>query len=523
MTGEDLLVELRTRFYADPLGYVMFNWDWENEPSIQLIKLPVRYKKRFPKAIYGPDQWACEFLDSIGAEVRKRGFNGKDPVPPIMFSTASGHGIGKTVLVAWLVKWILDTRPLSLGTVTANTAEQLKTKTWAEVGKWHHLSLTADLFDYSSGRGAMSLIYKDRKLKWRCDAQTCREENSEAFAGQHAATATSFYIFDEASNVPDKIFEVRQGGLVKGEPMVFDFGNPTRNSGYFFENCVGRFKDRYRFRSIDSRSTALAKDLEQHKNWIEDYGLDSDFVKVRILGQFPSQSNRQFIATEDVEAAMERGVYTDRSDPLIIGVDVARFGMAESVIYPRIGMDARSWPARRYRGLDVVQLVGKVVEMVREFKDLGLKCSGLFVDGTGVGGGVVDMLRNLGYNPIEVQFGSRPTDSNTYRYKSDEIWGKMREAIKNRLALPHYNQQNAADLKAALTQREFGYTLMGNKIHLETKDDMAERGITSPDLPDALALTFAQDIAPVVPGLANMVKVEYEYDPLMDRSPLEDR
>jgi hypothetical protein len=502
------------KYYADPLGYVMFMFPWDTYEPIQLVELQEPYASRYG-CKYGPDVWACEFLDSLGEEIKARDFDGHKAVDPIQFATASGHGIGKSVMVAWLIKFIMDTRAMCKGTVTANTAEQLKTKTWAELGKWHKMSLTEGWFNYNSGRGAMNLTHKKHKEEWRCDAQTCREENSEAFAGQHAASSTSFYIFDEASAVPDKIFEVREGGTTDGEPMVFDFGNPTRNSGRFFENCVGRFRHRYQVKCIDSREVNITN-KERIEDWKADYGEDSDFFKVRVRGMFPSAGSCQFIPTSAVEDAQSRQTYEDKHAPLLIGVDVARFGDNESVIYPRVGFDARSWPVRRFLGVDTVQLTGHIIECIRDFKSMGLNCSGLFVDGGGVGGGVVDQLRSLGYDPIEVQFGGKATDSSTYRYKSDEMWGNMKESMA-KLCLPATNAPNGVDLKADLTQREFGYTLMGNKINLETKKDMVARGVTSPDIGDALALTFAQEVAPVArldQLQAQARTVVHDYDPL---------
>ncbi len=516
-TADDQLADDIAGFYADPLGYVMYVFPWDTYQAIQMVELESPYKERFPGTKYGPDVWACKFLDELAHDIKKNRFDGHSAVSPLRYATASGHGIGKSALVAWLIKFIMDTRPFCKGTVTANTAEQLKTKTWAEVGKWHKLSLTEHWFKYNSGRGAMNLTHVDHKEEWRCDAQTCREENSEAFAGQHSASSTSFYIFDEASAVPDKIFEVREGGLTDGEPMVFDFGNPTRNSGRFFENCVGRFKGRYSVRSIDSRSAKIpGANKELHQQWLEDYGEDSDFFKVRVRGMFPSAGNLQFIPTEAVKQAQTRELFNDDNAPLVIGVDVARFGDNESVLYPRMGNDARSWPARRYLGIDTVQLTGHIIEMVRDFKALGKDCAALFVDGGGVGGGVVDQLRNLGYNPIEVQFGGRSGKSQTYRFKSDEMWGNMKDAM-DKLCLPAYNQTNGADLFSDLTQREFGYTLTGNKIHLETKKDMVARGVKSPDIADALALTFAQEVAPAMASLqSNNRSTVHDYDPLED-------
>ncbi len=490
-------------FYADPLGYVMFDYPWRSDPSIQLVKLAPKYRDRFD-CEYGPDEWACEFLDDLGREIRERGFDGRNAVIPIRFSTASGHGIGKSVLVAWLVNFIIATRPYCKGVVTATTDSQLRTKTWAEVGKWHKLSLTRNWFDYSTGRGSMTLKHKLFPENWRVDAQTSREENSESFAGLHAANSTPFYIFDEASGIPDKIYEVREGGTTDGEPMVFDFGNPTRNSGAFYENTIGKNAHRYKTRSIDSRTVAItSKSLIDQ--WIEDRGEDSDFVRVRVKGQFPHQGSLQFISNEMVLKAMARESFVNHHAALVIGVDVARFGDNDSVIYPRLGDDARSWPPRLHRGLDTVQLAGKVVETLIEFERLGVPCAGLFVDVGGVGGGVVDVLRNMGRNPIGVNFGGSPIDAVMYRYRGDEMWGRMKDAIKDRLILPTKQQmpQTGAEdvtLQTELTNREYGVTLKG-QINLESKADMHKRGVGSPDVSDALALTYAMDVvAPSVSG-----------------------
>ena len=227
-----------SKFFADPLGYVMYVFPWATDPSIQQVELQEPYASRY-RCKYGPDQWACEFLDDLGTEIKKRAFDGRTTVEPIRFTTASGHGIGKSALVSWLIKFILDTRPFSKGVVTANTGEQLRTKTWAELGKWNRLSITEHLYDYAIGKGSMSLARKEYREIWRVDAQTCREENSEAFQGLHAANSTPFYIFDEASGIPEKIWLARAGGGTDGEHMTFDFGNPTRNTGAFYDNCVG--------------------------------------------------------------------------------------------------------------------------------------------------------------------------------------------------------------------------------------------------------------------------------------------
>jgi len=162
------------KFYDDPLGHVLFSYPWG---------------KGELRGFEGPRTWQREFLIEVGEQVRERAFDGVNAVPPIQFSTASGHGIGKSALVAWLIRWIMDTRPFAVGTVTANTATQLKTKTWAELAKWHSLGITRHWWGINTSQGNLNYFNKDYPDTWRADGQTCREENSEAFAGQHAANS----------------------------------------------------------------------------------------------------------------------------------------------------------------------------------------------------------------------------------------------------------------------------------------------------------------------------------------------
>lgn len=291
-------------------------------------------------------------------------------------------------------------------------------------------------------------------------------------------------------------------------------------TGLIVSNCIGRNRHRYIVRQIDSRSVAVTN-KKLHAQWIADHGVESDFVKVRILGQFPSAGTLQFIPSDLVEAASARDTFPNPQDPLIIGVDVARFGDDDSVIYPRIGNDARSFPVRRFKKQDTVIIAGKVIDCIKEFKELGKKCAALFVDGGGVGGGVVDQLRHLGYSPVEVNFGATPNDSGTYRFKVDEMWGNMKDALAKRLAIPADRGENSSGgiLKQQLTQREFGYTIAGNKINLESKADMKERlggDYASPDVADALALTFAQEILVENDnrfGAPEPLRAQDDYDP----------
>lgn len=365
------------KFYADPLGFVLYAFPWGEDHSLL-------------DGADGPRKWQWEFLEHWGREIRARAFDGQKPVTPIQFSFASGHGIGKSALSAWITLFIMSTRPHSKGVVTATSSPQLKTKTWAELGKWKKLCITGHWFNFNASHGNMNLVHKEAGDTWRVDAQTCREENSESFAGLHAAGSTPWFLFDEASGVPDKIFEVSEGGLTDGEPMRFMFGNPTKNTGYF-RKTFGALRHRFITEQIDSR-TVRGTNKELIATWGRDYGEDSDFFRIRVKGQFPRASSLQFIPSDVAEEAAKRDYFKDERSPIVIGVDVARFGDDASVIYIRQGRDGRKHGYKMYRELDSIQLAGHVAEFIDAFDPRKV-----FVDGTGgYGSGVVDQLIAMG-------------------------------------------------------------------------------------------------------------------------------
>ena len=465
-----------SKYYCDPLGAVKFCLPWGVEGT------PLQNYE-------GPDGWQEDFLTELGEQVRSRNFDGIVTVDPIYFATASGHGIGKSALTSWLILWLMSTRARCKGTVTANTSDQLKTKTWGELAKWKDMWICGHWFLYNNSKGNMNLRHVANLEGWRCDAHTCREENSEAFAGQHAADSTSFYIFDEASNVPSKIWEVAEGGLTDGEPMIICFGNPTRNDGRFFD-CFHRFQHRWITRQIDSRDCKFPnKDL--HARWISDWGIDSDYVRVRILGRFPRAGDMQFIPSDVVNDASRKEPAFIDDDALIMGIDVARGGEDRNVIVYRKGNDAKTFPSYIIPGektRDSMRLVSLIVDLCDPKRDAHMVPDAIFVDETGLGGPIVDRLRQLGLNVIGVNFGSMALDSQHYVNKTAEMWFRLREWLFHGGCI-----KNHADLEMDLTGRGF-YHNAKDQLCLERKDDMKKRDLRSPDWADALALTFAENV-----------------------------
>lgn len=433
----------------------------------------------------GPDDWQKESLTQIGEAVKNGKFNGVDPVNPIRQATASGHGIGKSALTAWIILWIMSTRPFAKGIVTANTSDQLRTKTWGELGKWRNRCVVGHWFEYNNGRGSMSLYHHSSPESWRVDAQTCREENSEAFAGLHSASSTPFYLFDEASAVPDKIWEVAEGGLTDGEPMFFVFGNPTRNTGKFRE-CFNRQSHRWMNRQIDSR-TAKMTNKKLIDEWKKDWGEDSDFFRVRVLGQFPKAGDMQFISSDDVFQAMKRspGRYLG-DDPLICGIDIARGGDDDCMIGFRRGKDAKSEKTYRIPGEKSRDSM-RVVSMITTILDRH-KPDATFFDETGIGGPIIDRLVQLGYHVIGVGFGHKASDEKRFANKTAEMGFRFRQWIIDGGAL-HDEQR----LENEITSRDFWHDDK-DRLVLERKKDIKKRIGVSPDWADQHYLLFAQEV-----------------------------
>jgi hypothetical protein len=369
---------------------------------------------------------------------------------------------------------------------------------------------------------ATALFSKDpeHERTWRIDMVPWSERNTEAFAGLHNKGKRVILIMDEASAIPDLIHEVAEGALTDSHTQIIwaMFGNPTKATGRFREAFAGgKFAHRWKQFQVDSRTVSITN-KGQFEKWIKDYGEDSDFVRVRVRGIFPRVGSMQFIGEELVSEAIRRDADVHFHDPLIIGVDVARFGEDESVIYFRKGRDGRTIPPIRMRGLrgavDTMTVAGKVAEVSLQYR-----ADAIFVDGGGVGGGVVDRLRQLQVPVWDIQFGGKsdavdfPGQQDQgvrYANKRAEIWGKMREWLSIGMIA------DEPQLLEELTGPQYGFN-KNNDLQLESKDDMRRRGLASPDIADALALTFAYPVVPhaFAGGLHDLPRATIsDYDPI---------
>lgn len=444
------------------------------------------------EAFTGPMPWAIEQMERI-----RLGLITFEEA--ILEATASGHGIAKSTTVSQLVLWAFITFPDCRGVVTANTETQLKTKTWAELGKWFNLlsPIIREHFELK----ATSLLSKDpsRERTWRIDMIPWSKTNPQAFAGLHNKGNRLILVFDEASEIEDIIWETAEGAFSDADTQLIwlAYGNPTRNTGRFRE-CFegGAHHSLWHTQSIDSREVPITN-KKRIAQLIGIYGEDSDYVRIRILGQFPRQGMMEFFLASDIDGAMspDREVFVDASTPLAVGVDVARYGANNSVIFPRKGRDARSITRKVFNGINTVELANRVFDTWQS-----LHPDGIFIDGGGVGGGVVDNCRARHLFVTEVQFGGKDditgivfdNAGEKYANKRAAMYGAVRSWVRTGL-LPI-----DADLRTAMLAIRYTFNKQDEIILVPKEDILADNpGLVLDDL-DALALTFGGPLAPHV-------------------------
>ena len=475
LNDDERLIELAALCSGDPLLYVQLAYPWGVKGG------PL---ERHP----GPDTWQEEIL----AYIRDNIGYGR----PLRIAIAGGVGPGKSALMGWIMDWGLTTCVDTRARVTANTGPQITTATWPEITKWRRMSLWAHWFVI--GDRTIRSIEDERKNAWRLDALTWDEHTPEAFAGFHNAGRRIIYGFDESAAIAKSIFDESQGilsGAEDTEIIWLCLGNPTRTDTEFRTLFAGG-KNAHLWMSwhIDTR-TARMSDKAQIEEWIKAYGIDSDFVRVRVLSQFPRAGSTQFIGDDLVAMASdpEREFEVTLYDSLVMGVDVARFGDDQSVIRFRRGRDARSIKPIKFRNIDTMQLAARVAEAYERFRP-----DTIFIDAGGPGAGVVDRCNFLKLPVLGIEFGSSAdgdiqSENSGIRYlnKRAEMWGRMKDW------LPHGMIDSDPDLLADLPAIQYGYASKQGRegIILERKEDMKKRGLSSPDHGDALALTFAHPVA----------------------------
>lgn len=459
MAKPDPLVDELEQYAADPLGFVLDAYQW-GQGVLQKHS--------------GPRAWQRECLQIIGDHMS----NEATRCQPLRMAVASGHGIGKSAFIAMALNWAMSTCPETRAVVTANTDAQLRTKTWPEVAKWTRLAINADWWSVP----ATAMYERQHEKSWRADATPWSENNTEAFAGLHNEGKRIVLVFDEASKIADKVWEVAEGALTDADTEIIwlAFGNPTQNTGRFRE-CFRRYRHQWKTLQIDSR-TVEGTNKAYLDELVATHGEESDIVKVRVRGQFPSQSIKQFISADDVAAARGKELRPEQYSfaPKILTLDNAWEGDDEGVIGLRQGLRFQVLHTFAKNDNDI-EVANKLARLEDEHK-----AQAVFIDG-GYGTGVVSAGKTMGRNWRLVWFSEAPSDIGCLN-KRAEMWKLTRDWLKEGGAIPD-DQVLCDDLTEPQTVAR-----MDGKLQLESKKDMKGRGVPSPGRGDALALSFAYPV-----------------------------
>lgn len=419
---------------------------------------PVLFVKNVLKA--EPLPWQCEFLTYVAKGERR-------------ISVRAGHGTGKSTACSWLLIWHMFTRMPQKAVVTAPTAGQLYDALFSELKHWCN-RLPEPLRD-SIEIFADRIVQKGAPESSFISARTSSAERPEALAGIHSDHV--LLVVDEASAIPEAVFESAAGSMSGHSATTVLIGNPTRNTGLFFRTHH-QLRGDWKTMHVSCLANPLVSTdfVDQIK---ATYGENSNAFRVRVLGEFALRDDDSLIAADLVDAAMSRDIALDTTQDLIYGVDVARFGSDRSVICKRRGNVVTE--LRHWSGEDLMGTVGRIVHEANQDKP-----AEICVDSIGLGGGVADRLRELGYNVRDVNVSESNALNQQAAKLRDELWIACKDWLEARaVKLPKDDE-----LRAELIGPTYSFTSNG-KIKVEGKSEMKRRGMRSPDLADSLCLTFA--------------------------------
>jgi hypothetical protein len=433
---------------------------------------------KFVREVLGatPLPYQAEFLQAIADGERK-------------MSVRSGHGTGKSTSASWAMLWYVLLRFPNKVVVTAPTSGQLFDALFAELKRWINElpDQLKPMLTVKSDRVELAAAPSEAFIS----ARTSRAETPEALAGVHSENV--LLVVDEASGVPEKVFEAAAGSMSGHAATTILLSNPTRSSGTFFESQT-RLSGSYWTRRWSCVDSPLVSEEFVDEMRLR-YGEGSNAFRIRVLGEFPLADDDTIIPFHLVEAATQRDIELDEDAQTVWGLDVARFGSDKTVLAKRQGnviTEVNGW-----QGLDLMQTVGRVKA---EYDGLPshLRPREIMVDVIGMGGGVVDRLRELNVPVRGINVAESPSMGDTYTNLRAELWFKMRGWLEQRGAKLPKNEQ----LIAELTSIRYSFASSG-KMKAEGKDDMRKRGLSSPDYADAVCLTLASDAATALGGKAS--------------------
>jgi hypothetical protein len=357
--------------------------------------------------------------------------------------------------------------------VTAPTAGQLFDALFSELKHWSNrlpdpLRATLDIFtDRIAFKGAPESSF--------ISARTSSAERPEALAGIHSEHV--LIICDEASAIPEAVFESASGSMSGHTATTVLISNPTRNSGLFFRTHH-QLSSEWKTMHVSCVDNPLVSN-DFVRQIASTYGEASNAYRVRVLGEFSLRDDDSLIAADLVDAAMCRDIVINTNEPIVYGCDIARFGGDRTVLMKRQGNVVLGY--KYWSGEDLMGTVGRIVHEASMDKP-----AEILVDTIGLGGGVADRLRELGHKVIDVNVSESVAMNQSAARLRDELWLAVKSWLETRaVKLPKDD-----DLRQELIAPTYTFTSNG-KIKVEAKADLKRRGMRSPDIADALCITFS--------------------------------
>jgi len=401
----------------------------------------------------------------------------------------SANAVGKSFLAACLTLWFLETHCPGYVVTTSSSWRGVEKVLWPEIRRIHRQApckLGGQLLKTEWQRG-------DQWAAFGVSADV-----PENFAGFRNANGI-LVIVDEASSLDREIHHAILGLAASAHSRVLYIGNPLRPQGPFYDLFASPAWECLSISALECPNVAVDRDIIPGlatSTWVEErrqeWGEESPAFKSRVLGEFPDSAEDSIIPRAWVEAAMKRDIPEIDKAALQLGCDVARYGSDRTVLCIRDKHAVRhvEWHLKK----STMDTAGRVKAVAR---DWAIRAENVAIDDTGVGGGVTDRLRELGMRVHGVNFAARAADPSRFANMRTEMYWNLRQALNpeleqarsgaGALAIPRSN----ADLCAEISLPAYGYASAG-QIKLESKDDIKRRLGRSPDLADALALTFAR-------------------------------
>jgi hypothetical protein len=395
-------------------------------------------------------------------------------------SIRSGHGVGKTCFCAWTgIHYLLFRSDVKV-IITSPSFKQMTDGLIPEITKWVNRmpDWMSGSINITSDRMTREPDPKNNFISFR----TARKENPEALAGVHAENV--LIIVDEASGVDEVIYETGQGALSTKGALAILIGNPTNPSGFFFKTQT-TLSDLWWARKVSCMDSSRV-DESYIASQLRTYGADSREYAVRVLGEFPESGADSVIPRSFAEGALHRDVNHINMKGIMWGVDPGRGGDPTGFVERSAN---RVTEIKELKYVDLMQVVGWVKKRWDNTPEK-LKPESIFVDTIGLGAGVADRLSELGLPVIAVNVSESSSLSSRFVRLRPELWYSLRAWLERR----DVSIDNEQELSKKLVEEmvSINQILMSNgKVDVESKVDMKKRGMPSPNIADALCMTFA--------------------------------